>query len=423
VSEGSSKIFNLTHFLKALGPGLIFAGTSIGVSHIVQSTRAGADYGFALVWVVVLANVFKFPFFEFAPRYVIATGEHLLLGYKRVGNWAFYLFFFLSLCTMFPIQSAVTLVTTGLFTNLLHWPFPPVYMSAIILLICCVILLLGRYPFLDKLMKIMIVILGVSTVLAFMAAMIKGSAAQAELSRPFVWDLTGVSFLLALMGWMPTTLEISVWHSFWTAERKKQTNHTPTMDHALYDFHLGYWGTMVMALFFLSLGALVMYGTGEAFSNSAVKFTGQVINLYTNALGPWSYWVIMICAATTMFSTTICCLDAFPRVIREASIIIYPPIKDQGDKIYLISIIFVSTVSVIIIGMFINSMKNLIDFATILAFLAAPIFAYINLRAVTQDHMPEGTRPSRPMLIFSWMGIVFLSGFGILFLVWRFFLS
>lgn len=53
--------------IKALGPGLIWAGASIGVSHLVQSTRAGADFGFQLVWVVVLANLLKYPFLNLVP--------------------------------------------------------------------------------------------------------------------------------------------------------------------------------------------------------------------------------------------------------------------------------------------------------------------------------------------------------------------
>jgi Mn2+/Fe2+ NRAMP family transporter len=43
--------------LKACGPGLLMAGAAIGVSHLVQSTRAGADFGFQLVAVVLLINV------------------------------------------------------------------------------------------------------------------------------------------------------------------------------------------------------------------------------------------------------------------------------------------------------------------------------------------------------------------------------
>lgn len=35
--------------LSKLGPGLLFAGAAIGVSHLVQSTRAGADFGWGLI--------------------------------------------------------------------------------------------------------------------------------------------------------------------------------------------------------------------------------------------------------------------------------------------------------------------------------------------------------------------------------------
>jgi len=50
--------------LKRLGPGLLFAGAAIGVSHIFQSTRAGAEFGFSLIAFVILSNLLKYPFFE-----------------------------------------------------------------------------------------------------------------------------------------------------------------------------------------------------------------------------------------------------------------------------------------------------------------------------------------------------------------------
>lgn len=50
--------------IKTLGPGLLFSGAAIGVSHLVQSTRAGADFGLGLLWALLLVNVFKFPFFN-----------------------------------------------------------------------------------------------------------------------------------------------------------------------------------------------------------------------------------------------------------------------------------------------------------------------------------------------------------------------
>ena len=44
----SSKL-TLRGVLKALGPGILYAGAAIGASHLVQSTRAGASYGFEII--------------------------------------------------------------------------------------------------------------------------------------------------------------------------------------------------------------------------------------------------------------------------------------------------------------------------------------------------------------------------------------
>ena len=100
--------------LKKLGPGLLFAGAAIGVSHLVQSTRAGADFGWGLLWALVLSNLFKYPFFQFGARYALATHKSLLDGYAQLGKTYLWVFFFLSLATMFTIQTAVTIVTASL---------------------------------------------------------------------------------------------------------------------------------------------------------------------------------------------------------------------------------------------------------------------------------------------------------------------
>ena len=76
----------INHSLKKLGPGLLFAGAAIGVSHLVQSTRAGAEFGWGLIWALLIINFFKYPFFQYGPRYAISTGKTLLDGYYRLGK-------------------------------------------------------------------------------------------------------------------------------------------------------------------------------------------------------------------------------------------------------------------------------------------------------------------------------------------------
>ena len=47
------------NIISKLGPGLLFAGAAIGVSHLVQSTRAGAEFGWGLIWALILVNILK----------------------------------------------------------------------------------------------------------------------------------------------------------------------------------------------------------------------------------------------------------------------------------------------------------------------------------------------------------------------------
>ncbi|HKJ69164.1 MAG TPA: Nramp family divalent metal transporter, partial [bacterium] len=164
--------------LQTIGPGIVMAGAAIGVSHLVQSTRAGADYGFFLLWAMVLALIFKYPFLEYGPRYAAATGDSLLDGYMKLGAWAMVLFLIFTFGTMFTITAAVTVVTAGLTAQMTGFALNPVLWSAIILAICAGILVSGQYPILDKLMKVMMTVLAISTVIAVIAAIAHGSNAD-----------------------------------------------------------------------------------------------------------------------------------------------------------------------------------------------------------------------------------------------------
>ena len=145
--------------IQKLGPGLLFAGAAIGVSHLVQSTRAGADFGFGLLWAVLLVNFFKYPFFQFGPRFALATGESLLFGYAKLGKAVIVTYFILSLTTMFTIQTAVTIVTAGIAVEVFGISTNIVYCGIAITFICSSLLFLGRYGLLDRGMKIIIFVL------------------------------------------------------------------------------------------------------------------------------------------------------------------------------------------------------------------------------------------------------------------------
>jgi Mn2+/Fe2+ NRAMP family transporter len=407
--------------LKKLGPGLLFAGAAVGVSHLVQSTRAGAEFGLGLLWALLLVNLFKYPFFQFGPRYASATGESLIEGYHKLGKGVLIAYFLLSLATMFTIQTAVTIVTAGLansffgdisFLNFGYTSITSVEIwTVIILCICLIILFFGKYNTLDKLIKIIIITLTISTFFAVSFAFTAFDK-SITLTQVLPENTTEIAFLIAFMGWMPAPLDISVWHSIWAIEKKKDTQ-TFTPKVALLDFNIGYTGAIILGIAFLCLGYLVMYATGETFSNKATVFSNQLINLYTKSLGNWAYILIGIAALTTMFSTTITTLDASPRAMSKSLELIT---KKTFRKGYLLWILILTFGTLIIFFVFASEMGKLIKIATILSFITAPFYAIVNYKLISSKHTPKEWRPSLKLHILSLLGILFLIGFSVWYL-------
>ena len=398
----------MTKFLQKLGPGLLFAGAAIGVSHLVQSTKAGANFGFGLLWALLLINLIKYPFFQFGPRYAAATGESLLEGYNKLGKGVLKAYALLTIATMFTIQTAVTIVTAGIASTLFGSEISMEIWSVIILSVCFLLLLVGKYSLLDKMMKVIIIILSLSTLFAVAAAFIN-STNEPEWTQIVPSTDVELIFLIAFMGWMPAPLDVSIWHSLWAIQKKKQEQNFNSKTAAL-DFNIGYLGTIVLGIGFLMLGGLVMHGSGKSFSANGGEFSLQLIEMYTQNLGEWSYIIIGVAALTTMFSTTLTTLDASPRAMNKTLELILDKPLNNGYKVWLI-VLIIGTISIFFF--FLSEMGSLIKIATILSFLTAPFYALMNYILICSKHTPQSFRPSKMMHFLSISGILFLIGFNI----------
>ncbi|MDB2556154.1 Nramp family divalent metal transporter [Flavobacteriaceae bacterium] len=400
------------NIFKSLGPGLLFAGAAVGVSHLVQSTRAGADFGFGLLWVLLLATIFKYPFFQFGPRYAAATGETLLDGYKKLGKVVLAISFAISFLTMFIIQAAVTIVTAGLAINIFG-TFDLFTWSVLITISSMIILLVGKYKLLDGLMKYVILLLTICTLFAVTAALLKNNQAF-SFEQVIPKGTIEITFLIAFLGWMPTSLDISIWQSIWSVEKEKISHQKITPKQAIFDFNVGYIGTIFLAACFLILGALVMHNSEQSFSNKGGVFAGQLIELYTKNLGNFAYVFIAIAALTTMFSTTITALDASPRAMSKANELLFPT---KIKLNYWFWIVVLSLGTFIILKYFSDNMGLMVKIGTILSFLTAPFYAILNYILITGKHTPKEHRPSIYLKILSICGIIFLVGFSAWFLL------
>ncbi|WMJ07448.1 NRAMP family divalent metal transporter [Nitrosomonas sp. sh817] len=418
----------INHFLSRLGPGLLYAGAAVGVSHLVQSTQAGGMFGFELIIAIIIIHAIKYPFFEFGPRYTAATGQHILHGYLKLGKWAVWLYLLMAIATMFIVQAAITVVTAGLITNIFgldglggHDPQMVAFIiGSLLLLISFTLLVSGHYVLLDKLMKIIILILTVTSIAAVIMLLFDnpGHHKTATVSFTFT-DTAHLIFLATFLGWMPAPLDLSIWHSIWAKSKNDSDGKIASLRETLFDFRVGFIGTAFLAICFLLLGALVMYGSGIPFAAGGAAFAGQLLDMYQQALGDWAYPIVAIAAIATMFSTTLTVLDAFPRSISASLELLFPGrIRQRNPHFtYMISLAILIAGTLFILFFYMTSMREMVKIATVISFVAAPIIAILNMQAVFSRHMPDQYRPGKLMWIWCWFGVAALSACSIFYLL------
>jgi Mn2+/Fe2+ NRAMP family transporter len=413
-------------FLKAFGPGMLLAGNAVGASHLVQSTRAGAMYGLALVLIIVLTNVLKYPAFAFGPWYASATGTSLLEGYRRQGRWALGLYGVITTVTILAAEAAVTLVTAGLAIAVFNLEIGVVPLAALILGACAAVVAVG-YRWVDRLMKLVMAVLALSTVMAAALVLPSIDWSQARLlPDAATWrNEATMVFLVALIGWMPTPFDISVWHSLWTIERRRDSGHAPSLREALFDFKIGYLGAAGLAVCFVILGAGVMYGSGAEFPESSAEFAAQLIALYEQTLGPAAGVLIGVCAMFAMFSTTLSVVDGSARALASLRRRFSTPesFDDAAERkelrvVYWAALAFFALGALTILQFFGNHLIGLVTVAMTGSFIGAPVFAILNHRAVQGAEIPPELRPGRGMMAFSLLGIAALSLFTLYYFYW-----
>ena len=186
---------------RALGPGILMASAAVGGSHLVASTQAGALYGWQLALIIVLTNLFKYPFFRFSAHYTLDSGKSLIEGYAEKNR--VYLWIFLIMCFLSSTIStgAVALLTAVIIKiSIPGLPLSNNALSVLVIASCVLILLMGRYKALDRLSKIIVISLSITTIAAVAIAVNKGMQMQEGFIEPSPWNLAALGFIIALMG-------------------------------------------------------------------------------------------------------------------------------------------------------------------------------------------------------------------------------
>lgn len=409
----------IIQFIKSLGPGLLFASMAIGTSHLVLSTKAGAQYGWLMAIPIILANLLKYPFFEFGVRYTNVTRKTLIQGYLNLGKRYLWLYGLITLISTFTILAALYIVTAGLFVNLFKIGGISLDMVALgIFVFISALLIIGKYRFLENSLKVVIAVLFISLVATTCLVLYKGQVEPvADFESPSIFNEAGILFLIGLIGWMPTAVEASGWLSLWSIEKQNESEVQPTLKEALKEFNLGYILTAILAVFFMIIGWKTLYGTGTELSGNAVTFADQVVGLFTVNIGSWAYVIIAMAAFATMFSTCMTAHDAISRVSLDILDKMIPSKKFYNSKTaFAICVIFMALVNWVVITLFSANMGNLVALATFVSFVFAPLLGWMNLKTVMGEDVTADKRPSIGLQLLTYLGIIFLTAFALYYL-------
>ncbi|MEX2567515.1 MAG: divalent metal cation transporter, partial [Cyclobacteriaceae bacterium] len=143
------------------------------------------------------------------------------------------------------------------------------------------------------------------------------------------------------------------------------------MKETVLEFNIGYWTSGVLSLCFVVLGAFLLYGTGNTLPDDNVGFASGVVRLYAAQLGAWTFPIIAAAGFTIMLGTCIGVMDGYARSTARTIAIMRD--KQETRKHYLIWISLITIGGLCVIAYFMTAFNQLINLATTISFLIAPI--------------------------------------------------
>ena len=222
---------------------------------------------------------------------------------------------------------------------------------------------------------------------------------------------------------MPVSADCSVWQSLWTLAKARESGTTPNLKHTLYDFGIGYWGSAFFALCFVIMGTAVMNGPGIEPADQAAPFAAQILNLYKIGLGAWAGPIVGASVISVMLTTTLAGLDALPRVLVAITGVLrgddsglHAVMKMDRTSSYRFYVILLTLGSIAVVVFMLESFRAFLDFGTTIAFLAGPVIAILNHRAVFSSDLPVERQPGKVLRTWSLIGITALTLFEVAYL-------
>lgn len=398
----------LIRFAAQLGPGLIWAMMAIGQTHVILATYSGARFGFALLWVMLLAHVFTYPVFEYGPRYAVATGGSLIDAYMKLPRLRIILMpFFGVLLATLPFIGVASLLSVTASILLAAWPQVSFdQWCVIVTVLTAALVFAGGYRGLEVSCIVMSGVLVLATLVAFCLELPDPGQVLSSALIPAI-PAGSLVTLVALMR-MPTDPTTSIMHSVWAVKKRdawiREGGLRAGMRSSLLDLRVGFGVSLLIALIFLSLGALVLHPRGVDLEG--VDLAVKLSRIYTETVGAWTFPLFIGVAFVAVWGSYYAIADGLPRMFEQ---VVKAATGKPGDS-ELRPLRKGYTLAILLGGLLLATVWERPVFLVILAvsagLIAYPLIYLLNIHAVTRQ-IDREFRPSRLNLFFAYLGVVY----------------
>jgi manganese transport protein len=305
---------------RQLGPGLIITAVIVGSGELIVTPKLGASAGFQLLWFIVLGCLLKvFVQIELG-RHAVAHGMTTLAaldglpGPRLRVSWVLWLWLLMYVSLVFQVAGMVGGLAS--IFSLLGLPLPVPATAVLVGLSCALLLVIGRYRFVETLSTLLVAAFTISTLVAVIALQATPYAVTSgQVVDGFRFHLPpSFNVAFAAFGVIGVGASELLYYPYWCLEKGYARRVGPNDGTSGWgerargwlrimrlDAALSFVLYTLATLAFYVLGAAILHGKGLAVEDANMIET--LSHMYRESFGPWSLWVFLGGAFAVLYST------------------------------------------------------------------------------------------------------------------------
>ena len=332
--------------LRLAGPGLIVAATGIGSGDVVSATVGGARYGVALLWAIVLGAFFKFVLSEGIARWQLATGQTVIEGWAEHLHASVKCCFGVYLVLWTVAVSAALTNACGLgLANLTGGAVPQAWGAVPHSLVGFVFVWLGGYGKFEKLMKLLVGVMGFSILVCAAPTMANPGPAVAGLVLPTIPAGSG-TYVLSLIGGIGGSVTM-LSYNYWM--REEGMRGSGYLSYVRGDVAIAYTFTAMFGISIMLIANTAFFLPGVQLRDA--EAVPRMASFLGVVLGPFGVWAFGLGFWAAVFASLLGVWQSLPYlyadiygVLKGLSVEARKDVTKVTSRPYQLGLVFISLV-------------------------------------------------------------------------------